>query len=91
MKVSFGKSSQVCNPFPLRLSDLKQFIESTFEEEEEECSSLMDGRPGIVWSEVEASFLDSEGDQNVLSDEEDLKVASRYRDVKKLSVLEISL
>jgi hypothetical protein len=51
----------------------------------------MDGRPNIIWSEVEASFLDSEGDQNVLSDEEDLKVASRYRDVKKLSVLEISI
>jgi hypothetical protein len=70
---------------------LKHFIESTFEEEEEECSSLMDGKPNIIWSEVEASFLDSEGDQNVLSDEEDLKVASKYMYVKKLAVLEISI
>ena len=43
--------------------------------------------PKLQWEEVSCYYLDSEGDKNFLSEEEDLADALKYKDDKKMKHL----
>ena len=112
MKVSFEGKVRKVTEWPVNLDELKKIVSRKFTErslieeytDESQISSIMNqtSKPRnkrkqlIDWSKVNMFYEDSEGDLNVISEEEDLTDAHTYAKMKlpkplKLSIIDLEL
>lgn len=85
MKLSLINKNRRIRQFPESIKDLKQVIERKLLKPNELRQAHSSGLK--IWEGLEFYYVDSENDQNVISEEEDLRDAKKYKQLKNYDYL----
>lgn len=94
MKLSYGHTTKRIAKFPQKVDELKLYLDKVALLESVSPEYKVDGNRderSVHWDDMMCYYVDSEGDLNVISEDEDLEEAHAYMQAKSMKMLRVEL